>query len=461
MKLPKIIKSTPDEDDDKGWLALTLLLLFRHGEKFIAVAVVVAAMGLAVRSWDYQPLSWEPNELEELANHIEDTIKNNGYTITSEKISVFNYAVYAEQIKETIPTEPYRSLSEWKPVLQPDPQLRGSVDILTVAAVRGEAVRRHDPTAQRGTVDRWQRPPLEGTQQRPLPPNESAIWVNLYGTIPLGEQWEIFNQTFDNAIEANRPQYVYYEWERAEISPRGEHDWQPVIVYSIDESQTVDALSDRLIPFEQRRATTQEHNDSMLLFSDFDVEPAKTYAYRVRLYLVNPNFDQQETTVEEGVDTQSKYVRSDWSFCTNVYVPDRTSVRLASVTPTDTMDFPRQTVPLGTARGVIILDYFDTELGHTLPSVEKSRVERGMLVNMSKDDANRFINLGKPRDERVNINYPEVGLRPDVCVMDFGGGRKLQKRPSRETPDLFVTGKALLLMPDGTMQVTTSAPELW
>jgi hypothetical protein len=48
--------------------------------------------------------------------------------------------------------------------------------------------------------------------------------------------------------------------------------------------------------------------------------------------------------------------------------------------------------------------------------------------------------------------------------MDFSGGRKLQKRSTREalgSPDLSVPGKALLLMPDGTMQVTTTAPELF
>jgi hypothetical protein len=87
-----------------------------------------------------------------------------------------------------------------------------------------------------------------------------------------------------------------------------------------------------------------------------------------------------------------------------------------------------------------------------------------MLGNMSKDDANRFINRGKSPEEIVNRNYPDVGLRSDVCVMDFAGGRKLQKRLTREaqsSPDLFIAGKALLLMPNGTMQTTSPTLELF
>jgi hypothetical protein len=105
------------------------------------------------------------------------------------------------------------------------------------------------------------------------------------------------------------------------------------------------------------------------------------------------------------------------------------------------------------------------ELGQSLPLVEKSNVSRGMLGNMSKKDANKFINRGKSVDENASsVNYPDTGLRSDVCVMDFSGGRRLQKRQSREaqgSPDLALAGKALLLMPDGTMQVISTEQELF
>jgi hypothetical protein len=184
------------------------------------------------------------------------------------------------------------------------------------------------------------------------------------------------------------------------------------------------------------------------------------------LYLVNPNYGLQETSVEEGVDTKNQLIRSDWSDFARVSVPDRTLVHIQSVIPTDQTDFPRQAASLllRPIRGTILLDYFDVELGQSLPPVEKTDVLRGMLCNMSKTEANRFVNRGKPPDEIVTINYPELGLRSYVCVMDFSGGRKLQKKPSREaqgSPDLSTASKALLLMPDGTMQITSTEQELF
>jgi hypothetical protein len=201
----------------------------------------------------------------------------------------------------------------------------------------------------------------------------------------------------------------------------------------------------------------------VLLFSDFNIKPTASYAYRIRLYLANPNYNLQETFAEADVDTTSRYILSDWSAFANVSVPDRTQVRIASVA-SDGADFPRLLNPLGPIRGTLILEYFDLAQGQALPHVEKTRVERGMLANISKKDAIQFINQGRTLEERVDINYPEEGLRTDACVMDFGGGKKLQKRTTRDaqgTPDLLVPSRALLLMPDGTMRITTTAPELF
>jgi len=455
MKLPKSIKLKSDQQS----FSQGTRFIFRHGEKLVAVIVILAAMGIGVRTLDFQPLSWQPDELEELANSAEETIKENGFRIEDETIRIFDYAGYAEQIKQAIPTEPYRSETVWKPVLQPDPLLRGGFEVLTAESFRGEAVRRTN-----ATVALWERPTLPEMKKEETSPGMPSIWVNLYGTIPKEKQETIYRQVFKSfVVTGSLTEYLYYELERSEITPTREPVWQPVIVYPNEEFQTEqvnaypsDYTKDRLVPFTGQQDT---NGDSMLLFSDCEVEPAKTYAYRIRLYLTNPNYNVQETSVEAGVDTKSPLIRSEWSSLVWVYVPDRTLVRLASVTPTDSADFPRQAVPLRALTGTLILDYFDIELGQTLPPVEKTEVRRGMLANMTKTEANRYFNRGKNPDEMVSINYPDVGLRSDVCIMDFSGGRKLQKRPT--APDLFVVGKALLLMPDGTMQVTTTAPELF
>jgi len=481
MKLSKSSKPKRDRDKWSGAKAL-LWFLFRHGEKIVVAVVVLFALWIAQQGLDYRPLSWQPHTLVELAESIEKNIKNNTRTFADEGLKVFDYATYAEQIKEHILPIPYHCETAWKPVLHPDRRSRGGFEILTADTFTGEAVRRTNSTIKGKTHDLWQRPPSPfatgETQDENQSPeqDESVIWVNLYGTIPLQQQWDIYNQTFDEAVEINRPEYVYYELERAKINPKEESVWSPVRVYQdhpaspdheFQTDQNFDLLWDRLIPVKQslnRQQSVSEKGSSdlgkMLLFSDFDVEPAKTYAYRVRLYLENPNYRVQNSFVAEGVDTRSKFVRSDWSLVARVYVPDRTTVRLQSVTPADRLDFPRQQVSLGTVSGTALLDYFDLEQGLSLQPVEKD-VRCGMLGNMSKEEANRYI---KRTDSTASVNYPDTGLRSDVCILDFSGGKKLQKKASREaqgTPDLLVVGKALLLMPDGTMQVTSTTPEVF
>jgi len=476
MKLPKNIKWKPEK---KGGVAAVLRFFVRHGEKIAVCIVVVAAVWIALQARNFQPLSWRPNELVELADENENTIKNNVPALAEEKITLFDYATYAEQITTQIPLDPYRSDAEWNPVIQPSSVPRGGFGVLTAESLKGEAVRRIGSTAQGQSPKQWQRPPQPDmpSASNAASINNASIWVNVYGTIPLWTQWDMYNQVFNNhAPDTNRPVYAYYEVEKAEINPAErnlmeELVWQPVIVYpdypddslSADFGIPPDFSPDRLIPFAQG-TSQEEYASRSLLFSDVEVEPARTYAYRIRLYLVNPNYHLQETSVQEGVDTKNKFLRSDWSDAAQVYVPDRTLVQIQSVSPTDPADFPRQTAPLRPIRGTVFLDYFDVELGQTLPFVEKTDVQRGMLCNMSKKDALNYINRGKTADESVNINYPDAGLRSDVCVMDLSGGRKLQKKASRESqgsPDLSTTAKALLLMPDGTMQVTSTEQELF
>ena len=446
----------PEWDKNEGGSARKLLrFLVRHGEKIVAGVLVIGAIWLALNVLNYQPLPWKPSELEEMADHTEESIRNNELVLEDNEIRFFNYAASAEQIREKVPLVPYRGDTAWHPTLRPVQQPRGGFEILTAKSLNAKAVRRTNRTALGGLAEQWQRPALPETIGDNQPPaqNDSAIWVNLYGTIPVWEQWDIFQQILSSTDPADRPEYVYYELDKAEIKLNEVSAWQPVFVFSTEEYPV-----DRLIPFGQQQDALQ--GQDLLLFSDFDVEPVKTYAYRIRLYVRNPNYNLQETSVQTGVDTQNRFVRSDWSAFTRVYVPDRTLVQLRSLPPTDDVFFPRQTArPI---RGILALDYFDIEQGLSLPLVEMTGVLRGTLGNMSKEDANRYINRGNIGE--VVVNYPEAGLRSNICVMDFSGGRRLRKRTTREaqaSPDLFVPGRALLLMPDGSIQITSTEPELF
>ena len=452
----------PERNKDVGGGAPSVLrFLVRHGEKVVAGTLIAVAIWFALQIQNHQPLPWTSGELVNLADSTEEIIQNN---VIAVDLDIFDFAAYAEQYRETVPAVPYRSETEWFPAIRLAPLPRGSFEVLTAQSLRGEAMRRAGWRGQEGKTTQWQRPVKPETVEiasdsNPVR-NSSAIWINLYGTLPVWEQWNIYNQVFDNVDPANRPEYVYYELERTEIIPGKVPVWRPVNVYGGDATQ-----ADRLISFGQQQEALQDRD--ILLFSDLDIEPAKTYAFRMRLYIRNPNYNLQETSVEPGVDTTSVLLRSDWSSVARVYVPDRTLVQLQSVTPADEADFPRLVDPLRPVSGTLFLDYFDVEQGLSLPLVEKREVRRGMLGNMSKDEANRFINRGNAGEivaGTIVVNYPDAGLRSNVCVMDYSGGRKLQKRQSREaqtSPDLFVSEKALLLMPDGAMQVTSTEQELF
>ena len=440
----------PEQNKDVGGSAPSVLRFFvRHGEKVASGALVVMAVWIALQVENHQRLSWKSDELENLADNTAEIILKNEIATEME---VFDFAEYAEQNRMMIPSVPYHSDTAWNPVILPPPRPRGRFEVLSAQSFRGEAIRRAGWMAQKGQTTQWQPPATVDDNASPVR-NTASIWINLFGTLPIWEQGDIYDQVFDNIDPANHPKYVYYELAKMEITSKGASVWQPVI------------FADRLIPFGQPLEALQ--NQDLLLFSDFDIEPGKTYVYRMRLYIRNPNHNQQASAVEQGVDTTSEFLRSEWSPFARINVPDRTLVQLQSVSPTDDALFPRQVDPLRSIRGTLFLDYFDIEQGLSLPLVEKRNVSRGMLGNMSKDEANRSINRGNAGDivaGEVVVNYPDAGLVSNVCVMDFSGGRKLQRKSTREaqaSPDLFVSGKALLLMPDGTMQATSTEPEFY
>jgi len=87
-----------------------------HGEKIVVGIVVVVALWFALKGLGYRTLSWQPSALEEVSTAAEKAIRENVRTAEEEEIKIFDYAAYAEQIKEPIPAEPYRSLSSWNPL---------------------------------------------------------------------------------------------------------------------------------------------------------------------------------------------------------------------------------------------------------------------------------------------------------------------------------------------------------
>jgi len=83
--------------------------LIWHGEKIVVGGVVVVALWFAMQGLGYQTLSWQPNVLEENANRAETAIRNSERSAEDEEIEIFDFAEFAEQIRNPIPTGPYRN----------------------------------------------------------------------------------------------------------------------------------------------------------------------------------------------------------------------------------------------------------------------------------------------------------------------------------------------------------------
>lgn len=92
-----------------------------HGEKFVVVVIVVVALWFSMQGLGYlgQTVSWQPSDLEASAGEAEQAIKASTRTAEDEEMTPFDYAAYAEQIKQSVSADPYRARSVWNPVVSP------------------------------------------------------------------------------------------------------------------------------------------------------------------------------------------------------------------------------------------------------------------------------------------------------------------------------------------------------
>jgi len=82
--------------------------LIWHGEKIVVGIVVVVALWFAMQGLGYQTLTWQPSALEEDATAAETAIRNSTRDAVDEEIERFDFAEFATQIRDPIPTQPYR-----------------------------------------------------------------------------------------------------------------------------------------------------------------------------------------------------------------------------------------------------------------------------------------------------------------------------------------------------------------
>jgi len=109
------MKSTKKKKSGGGSGGGAQQFLVWHGEKIVAGIVVVVALWFALQGLGYQTLTWQPNALEEDASAAETAIRNSTRSAEEEAVEFPDpdHATFAQQIRDPIPTEPYRAETLW------------------------------------------------------------------------------------------------------------------------------------------------------------------------------------------------------------------------------------------------------------------------------------------------------------------------------------------------------------
>jgi hypothetical protein len=192
-------------------------------------------------------------------------------------------------------------------------------------------------------------------------------------------------------------------------------------------------------------------------FFDFQVEPGKFYQYRVKLMLINPNYDVERQYLEQDDLRVAKYLETDWSEATEIVsVPRDARVLLGSVKPT-----PRGRVTMEPKASVGI-SFFYYDRGAQL--YERHDVVRGMYLNFPGHElpANLVpveetvpgqgllgLGLGGPGKKTDEPEPVTVDFNTEHILLDMMGGERL---PGRDR-NLVSPGKMLLFDPSGNLVV--------
>ncbi len=168
-------------------------------------------------------------------------------------------------------------------------------------------------------------------------------------------------------------------------------------------------------------------------FFDFKVEPGKTYKYRVRLALDNPNYDVEPQYLQSPDLAKEEFVYTDWSESTpEVFVPLGSELLAGDINPKD-------------PAGKIMVRQFDPEKAVT--AVREFELRRGETANadgievtLPKTGPAGGVAVADPVKEKVDF-------RTDATMVDLVGGERLVGGPSgTKSP-----GRMLVMRSDGEL----------
>ncbi|GHT37954.1 hypothetical protein FACS189427_11620 [Planctomycetales bacterium] len=230
-----------------------------------------------------------------------------------------------------------------------------------------------------------------------------------------------------------------------------------------------------------------EVSNYLFRFFDFSVEPGKTYKYRIRLLLANPNFRMPPNVLTDESIAKEPILKTDFCSPTNaVTVPLESRVLVTNVTDS------RSAWEDPTAN--ILAVHFDLSDGSEW-CVNKERITRGSTINYPKQKGENYVLANKPKAGAMDSGMsdspmmegsppqrgrrtppkPNPAVKPaddeskkdidvlsDVCVLDVFGGQRLQfiGAVDSKTQDLRSPGKMVVLEPSGNLVIHKVSTDL-
>ena len=180
-------------------------------------------------------------------------------------------------------------------------------------------------------------------------------------------------------------------------------------------------------------------NYYLFRFFDFDVEEGRTYQYKVKLYLANPNYGLDVNLVEDGNSVLTPAVASGESKPSNpVSLGSESRILAESIEAGRLGQEPKITVAS---------IYFNTEDAKESLN-EGAKVVLGQVANFANQDY-KPINLGGSMTYTTaadaDTGKKKVDHLSNICILDADGGEKISGSELRSSARLLVLEPSGLL----------------
>ena len=186
-------------------------------------------------------------------------------------------------------------------------------------------------------------------------------------------------------------------------------------------------------PISGAAATAKKIDYKLFRFFDFTVQPGKSYRYRVRLVLQNPNHDVPVQYLSNGQFTKGATRAAPWSEPSgDVTIPRGFSLLAGGI---------RKATGLTDQKAEVVVRMWNPKA-----AVDAARIAdliRGQVANFSAEKV--------PIDDPTRgTTEQEIAFQTDTLVVDMTGGDTLPSAPRVRAP-----GQLLVLEPNGQLTVKT------